>query len=147
MNIQNYLPGLLITGALSLMLCSCKQATTAARQSMDTAGALKQKTAADSTHLVGVWLDEGLKLDKGQKVAYEILTSGPKAYIQVITFTSSKLNINDNPDIAPGATEIKKSSNKYIGVANPNETYTLDKAGNLLIYDETGLIMTCKKML
>jgi hypothetical protein len=126
-------------------IASCKQHTTA-----DSKAVVKQDSVVktDTTHLIGVWLDEEIKTEKGEQVAYELVGQGKKTYIQVITFTEKKLNIDDNPAIAPGASLLKLSGgNKYVGVDRPNEIYMIDKSGELFIYDETGLVAKCKRLL
>lgn len=127
-----------------LAIASCKQHT-----STNESAAVKKDTIVktDSTHLIGVWLDQEIKTEKGEQVAYQLVSQGKKTFIQVITFTEKKLDIDDNPRIAPGASQLKTSGNKYISVDRPNEIYMVGKNGDLFIYDETGLIAQCKKLL
>ncbi|WP_139235690.1 hypothetical protein [Mucilaginibacter polytrichastri] len=124
-------------------IASCKQHT------IDNKAAVKQDSVVktDSTHLIGVWLDEEIKTEKGEQVAYELVSQGKKTFIQVITFTEKKLNIDDNPAIAPGASLLKTSGNKFVSLERPNEIYMVDKSGELFIYDETGLVAKCKRLL
>jgi hypothetical protein len=103
--------------------------------------------AADSGHLVGVWHDETIKSDKGEQIAYEVVSSGKKIYIQAITFVGTDLKVNDTPPISPSATEIKKDGDHFVSVERTTETYKVDKAGNLLIYDNKELVALCKKLL
>jgi hypothetical protein len=127
-----------------LAIASCKQQT-----NTNTSTSVKKDTVVktDSTHLIGVWLDQEIKTEKGEQVAYQLVSQGKKTFIQVITFTEKKLDIDDNPRIAPGASQLKTSGNKYISVDRPNEIYMVGKNGDLFIYDETGLIAQCKKLL
>ena len=65
----------------------------------------------------------------------------------MITFKEKKLSVNDNPEISPSASEVKKEKNRYISLADAADIYLVEKAGDLLIYDRTGFIARCKKML
>jgi hypothetical protein len=103
--------------------------------------------AVDSGHLIGVWHDEAIKSDKGEEIAYEVVSSGKKVYIQAITFTGTNLTVNDTPPITPSASEIKRVGDKYVGIQNADEVYKIDKDGNLLIYDKDKLVAVCKKLL
>ena len=103
--------------------------------------------AVDSGHLIGAWHDEAIKSDKGEEIAYEVVSSGKKIYIQAITFTGTNLTLNDTPPITPSASEIKRVGDKYVGVANADEVYKVDEKGNLLIYDKDKLVAVCKKLL
>lgn len=108
----------------------------------------KVEVAKDTTHLQGVWFDESIKTDKGEQIAYEIVSRGSKVYIQVITFTGKKLNVPDSPDLSPDATELKKTGNKYVSVQSAGESYIIDhNSGDLFIYDQSGLIAHCKRLL
>jgi hypothetical protein len=135
---------IIIAVAAGLAIASCKQqASTNTSTSVKKASVVK----TDTTHLIGVWLDQEIKTEKGEQVAYELLSQGKKTFIQVITFTEKKLDIDDNPRIAAGASELKTSGNKFISVDRANEIYMVGKNGDLYIYDETGLIAQCKKLL
>jgi hypothetical protein len=101
----------------------------------------------DSGKLVGAWHDEAIKSDKGEDIAYEVISSGHKVYIQAITFKGTNLTLNDTPPITPAATEIKKDGDKYVSVERPDESYKIDKEGNLELYDKGVLVATCKKLL
>jgi hypothetical protein len=101
----------------------------------------------NSGHLIGVWHDETIKSDKGEEIAYEVVSSGKKIYIQAITFTGTNLTVNDTPPISPSASEIKRVGDKYVGVASADEVYKVDEKGNLLIYDKDKLVAVCKKLL
>ncbi len=109
--------------------------------------AVQEKPNAPASHLIGVWLDETLKTEQGEKIAYQMVRSGEKTYLQVISFTGTKLDVNDNPPLSPSAMELKRNGQKYISTERPNEIYTFDKSGAMLVYDETGLLMKCKRML
>lgn len=139
---------LLLAGVgLSVAVASCKQSANTTAKTANTVIKKDSVVRKDSTHLIGVWLDEEIKTEKGEHVAYELVSQGPKTYIQVITFTEKKLNIDENPAISPSAMELKKSGNKYISVERANEIYMVNQTGDLNIYDETGIIATCKRML
>ncbi len=129
----------LVTG---LTACNTKSTTTTA----DTTKRIATVTKTDSTHLLGMWLDEEIKTEKGEQVAYQIVTQGPKTFIQVITFKDKKLNVNDNPEIGPSALTVKKKANNRYTDDNGG-IYVIEKAGDLLIYDQTGFIAKCKKLL
>lgn len=102
---------------------------------------------ADTGKLVGVWYDESIKTEQGQQIAYEVISKGKKVYIQAITFNSNNLKVSDSPVIDSTATLLKRNGNVFINANSPNEIYKVDKAGNLLIYDQTGLVVKCKKVL
>ena len=136
----------IITGFLIVAFATCKSTPT--KKVSDTAKQVTAVVKKDSTHLLGMWLDESIKSEKGEQVAYQIVTQGPKTYIQVITFSGKKLNVNDNPDIAPSASAIKKTANnRYVSVVDATEIYMIEKTGDLLMYDQTGFIAKCKKLL
>ncbi|NCD69381.1 hypothetical protein [Mucilaginibacter agri] len=132
---------------LSMAIASCKQSANTAATTNKSVAKKDSVVRKDSTHLIGVWLDGDIKTEKGENVAYELVSQGTKTYIQVITFTEKKLNIDENPAISPSAMELKKSGNKYISLERANEIYMVNAAGELNIYDETGIIATCKRML
>ena len=114
----------------------------------DTATTVKPVSVKpDSGKLVGAWHDEAIKSDKGEEIAYEVISSGHKVYIQAITFTGTNLTLNDTPPITPAASEIKKEGDKYISIERPDESYKIDKEGNLQLYDKSVLVATCKKLL
>jgi hypothetical protein len=97
--------------------------------------------------LIGVWHDEAIHSDKGEQIAYELVTAGDKTYIQAITFVGNDLKLNDTPPITPSASELKKDGDKYTSVERPGESYQIDKDGGLLIYDGGELITKCKKLI
>ncbi|MDB5127545.1 hypothetical protein [Mucilaginibacter sp.] len=129
---------------------SCNQSAKTDKAPVATDTTLKAEVkpaVVDSGKLVGAWHDEAIKSDKGEEIAYEVVSSGHKVYIQAITFTGKNLTLNDTPPISPSASEIKKEGDKYVSVERPDETYKIDKEGNLLIYDKGSLVATCKKLL
>jgi hypothetical protein len=127
---------------------SCNQSAKTDKTATDTTLKAEVKPAVvDSGKLVGAWHDEAIKTDKGEEIAYEVVSSGHKVYIQAITFTGKNLTLNDTPPISPSASEIKKEGDKYVSVERPDESYKIDKEGNLLIYDKGTLVATCKKLL
>jgi hypothetical protein len=129
-------------------LSSCTNPVTNDKKAATTIPAAKpQPMTVDSGKLVGAWHDESIKTDKGEQIAYEVVSSGQKVYIQAITFTGKKLKLNDTPPISPSASEIKRQGDKYVCVDRPDESYKIDKLGNLLIYDKGSLVATCTKLL
>lgn len=106
------------------------------------------KPATEKTgKLVGAWHDETIKSDKGEQIAYEVISSGSKVYIQAITFVGTNLKLNDTPPITSSASEITKDGDKYHSVERPAEIYIVDKNGDLLIYDGTELVAKCKRLI
>ncbi|MFD0763809.1 hypothetical protein ACFQZI_03015 [Mucilaginibacter lutimaris] len=101
----------------------------------------------DTGKLVGAWHDETIKTDKGESIAYEVVSSGHKVYIQAITFVGNDLKLNDTPPITAAASEIRKEGDGYVSVERPDESYKVDKKGNLLLFDKGILVATCKKIL
>ncbi|WP_377161587.1 hypothetical protein [Mucilaginibacter terrae] len=97
--------------------------------------------------LVGVWYDELIKSDKGEQIAYVVISKDKQFFIQAIAFPGTKLVVSDVPEIDPSATELTKTTNGYVNINNNAELYKVDKAGNLLIYDQGELVMTCKKVM
>lgn len=142
--------GKLLLLAIVITIAACnsdtKPGSTTDTAKADTTVKLKP-AAADSGHLVGVWHDETIKSDKGEQIAYEVVSSGKKIYIQAITFVGNDLKVNDTPPISPSATQIKKDGDHFVSVERPTETYKVDKKGNLLIYDNGELVAICKKLL
>nr|WP_067059707.1 hypothetical protein [Mucilaginibacter sp. L294] len=130
------------------VVSSCDRSTkTDAAKTDSTATVKTAPMKVDSGKLVGAWHDEAIKSDKGEEIAYEVISSGHKVYIQAITFTGTDLTLNDTPPITPAATEIKKDGDKYVSVERPDESYKIDKEGNLELYDKGVLVATCKKLL
>jgi hypothetical protein len=133
---------------LVVTIASCDRSTkTDAAKTDSTATVKPTPMKVDSGKLVGAWHDETIKSDKGEEIAYEVISSGHKVYIQAITFTGTNLTLNDTPPITPSASEIKKDGDKYISVERPDESYKIDKQGNLELYDKGVLVATCKKIL
>ncbi|MDB5061909.1 MAG: hypothetical protein JWP67_1752 [Mucilaginibacter sp.] len=139
---------LLLAIVITIAACNSdtKTGSTTDTAKVDTT-AKHKPAAADSGHLVGVWHDETIKSDKGEQIAYEVVSNGKKIYIQAITFVGNDLKVNDTPPISPSASEIKKDGDHFVSVERPTETYKVDKKGNLLIYDNAELVAICKKLL
>jgi hypothetical protein len=147
---RTYISLLAIIAIAALSFASCNQSAKTDKAAVATDTTLKTEVkpaVVDSGKLVGAWHDEAIKSDKGEEIAYEVVSSGHKVYIQAITFTGKNLTLNDTPPISPSASEIKKDGDKYVSVERPDETYKIDKQGNLLIYDKGTLVATCKKLL
>lgn len=139
----------MFAAVITIAACSSdtKTGSTTDTAQVDTTIVKPKPVAADSGHLVGVWHDETIKSDKGEQIAYEVVSSGKKIYIQAITFVGNDLKVNDTPPISPSASEIKKDGDHFVGVERPAETYKVDGKGNLLIYDNGELVAVCKKLL
>jgi hypothetical protein len=147
---HTYISRLAIIAIAALSFTSCNQSAKTDKAAVTTDTTLKAEVkpaVVDSGKLVGAWHDEAIKSDKGEEIAYEVVSSGHKVYIQAITFTGKNLTLNDTPPISPSASEIKKDGDKYVSVERPDETYKIDTEGNLLIYDKGTLVATCKKLL
>ncbi|MBD1386177.1 hypothetical protein IDJ75_12875 [Mucilaginibacter rigui] len=133
---------------LVITITSCDRSAKTTTAKTDSTAAVKPAPMkVDSGKLIGAWHDEAIKSDKGEEIAYEVVSSGHKVYIQAITFTGTDLTLNDTPPITPAATEIKKDGDKYVSVERPDESYKIDKEGNLELYDKGVLVATCKKIL
>lgn len=128
---------------------SCDRSAKTDTKATDTIAKLPvtKPAVVDSGKLVGAWHDEAIKTDKGEEIAYEVISSGHKVYIQAITFTGKNLTLNDTPPITPAASEIKKNGDGYVSVERPDESYKIDKHGNLLLFDKGILVATCKRIL
>lgn len=137
--------------AVMIITASCNSNTQKAPKTdsakTDSLAKLTPTAAIDSGHLVGAWHDEAIKSEKGEQIAYEVISSGKKIYIQAITFTGTNLKLNDTPPITASASEITRDGDKFVTVGRPTETYRVDKKGNLLIYDDKTLIAVCKRLL
>jgi hypothetical protein len=144
---------LMMATGLALTACGSKEkpkTESAAAKPADSSKSVAKTTAPANVtgHLLGVWYDESLKTEQGQQIAYEIISYNGKVFIQPIAFTGKKLQVSDMPEIDPSsAVELKKSKGVYINANEPNEIYKVDKKGNLLIYDKTGLIASFKKVM
>ena len=138
---------MLITLTITAITACERSAQTTTVKADSAATAKPQPMKVDSGKLVGAWHDEAIKSDKGEEIAYEVVNSGHKFYIQAITFTGTNLTLNDTPPITPAASEIKRVGDKYVSVERPDESYKIDKQGNLLLYDKGVLVATCKKLL
>lgn len=151
---QNVVRMKLYKGKLMISALSIAAITTACKQKPQQQAAkpaeqpIAHKPAvSDSTRLIGLWLDEGIKTEKGEQIAYQIVGQGDKNYIQVITFTGKKLDVSDRPEISPSAMPVKKVGEKYISLQDTNQVFVIYKGGDLLIHDETGMVARCKRML
>jgi hypothetical protein len=145
--------GIFIIAILLLTACDQKDNTPVGKAVVKASPAPAAPTPKVATapavtgSLLGVWYDESLKTEHGEQIAYEIISYEKRVFIQPIAFTGKKLQVSDMPELSPSATELRKSKGVYINVNQPNEIYKVDKTGNLLIYDQTGLLATFKKVL
>ncbi|GGH14549.1 hypothetical protein [Mucilaginibacter phyllosphaerae] len=146
---HTYLSRLAIVIIAALGLSSCNRSAKTDTKATDTIAKLPaaKPAAVDSGKLVGAWHDEAIKTDKGEEIAYEVISSGHKVYIQAITFTGKNLILNDTPPITPAASEIRKDGDGYVSVERPDESYKIDKEGHLLLYDKGILVARCKRIL
>ncbi len=153
-DMKKQLAYLAIATGLAFTACQSKEKPKAesavATKPTDTIKPVTHPTAPAGVtgHLLGVWYDETLKTEQGHQIAYEIISYNGKVFIQPIAFSGKKLQVSDMPEINPeSAVELKKSKGVYINANEPNEIYKVDKKGNLLIYDKTGLIASFKKVM
>ncbi|RWY57457.1 hypothetical protein [Mucilaginibacter gilvus] len=138
---------LVITAFIALSACNNASKTAETKTDSTAAvGAVPAATGQTGT-LIGAWHDEAIKSEKGESIAYELISSGDKTYIQAITFVGKNLKLNDTPPITPSASELKKDGDKYTSIERPSEYYQIDKAGDLLIYDGTDMVAKCKKLI
>jgi hypothetical protein len=141
---------LAITAFIAITACNNTSKTTETKTDStatpQAAAALPAATGQTGT-LIGAWHDEAIKSEKGESIAYELISSGDKTYIQAITFVGNNLKLNDTPPITPSASELKKDGDKYTSIERPSEYYQIDKNGDLLIYDGTEMVAKCKKLL
>ncbi|AMR31697.1 hypothetical protein A0256_09815 [Mucilaginibacter sp. PAMC 26640] len=143
---------LIVLSTLSFFIATgCKQAGKGSAGKADSVKADSSSglkaTSSKTGKLVGAWHDETIKSDKGEQIAYEVISSGSKVYIQAITFVGTNLKLNDTPPITDSASEIVKDGDKYHSVERPTEIYVVDKSGDLLIYDGTELVAKCKRLI
>jgi hypothetical protein len=137
-----------ICTVLSFFAFSCDNSAKTTTTKTDSTATARPATGKPATgKLIGVWHDTAIHSDKGEQIAYELVTGGDKTYIQAITFIGKDLKLNDTPPITPSASELKKDGGRYTSVERPGETYQIDKNGDLLIYDGTELVATCKKLI
>jgi hypothetical protein len=145
---HKFISRLTIVAIATLTFASCDRAAKTNTNAKDSTAIAPAKPAVvDSGKLVGAWHDEAIKSEKGEEIAYEVVSSGHKVYIQAITFTGTNLKLNDTPPISPSASEIRKEGDKYVSVERPDESYKIDKEGNLELYDKGVLVATCKRLL
>lgn len=139
-------------------ICACNQATKTTDTKTDSVAKADSAAKAEDAgvvgphlneagKLVGAWHDETIKSEKGEQIAYEVVTDGKKVYIQAITFVGTNLKLNDTPPITAAASEIVKDGDQYHSVERPAEVYKIDKNGDLLIYDGAELVAKCKKLI
>lgn len=145
----------LLTAAIALAVLSCersprpvdsKEESTKRIDKLDVVPKTNQ-SATDSSQLLGVWYDEGIKTPEGANVAYQIIANDIKVFIQPIAFKGKKFQVSDQPVISSSATELKREGNHYVSIDSPEDAYEVDKDGNLLIFHEGKLIVVCKKIL
>jgi hypothetical protein len=144
--------GKLLAITVLIAVSACNNASKPAETKTDSTTTTQATAAAPATTgqtgtLIGAWHDEAIKSEKGEQIAYELISSGDKAYIQAITFVGTNLKLNDTPPITPSASELKKDGNKYTSIERPAEYYLIDKDGDLLIYDGTEMVARCKKLI
>ncbi|MEO7211448.1 hypothetical protein [Mucilaginibacter sp.] len=141
--------GKLLAVTALIAVSACNNASKTAETKTDSTAAVATVPAAtgQTGTLIGAWHDEAIKSEKGESIAYELISSGDKTYIQAITFVGNNLKLNDTPPITPSASELKKDGDKYTSVERPSEYYQIDKAGDLLIYDGTEMVAKCKKLI
>lgn len=145
---HKYISRFAIVAIATLTFASCDRSAKNNTHAKDSTAIAPVKPAVvDSGKLVGAWHDEAIKSEKGEEIAYEVVSSGHKVYIQAITFTGTNLKLNDTPPISPSASEIRKEGDKYVSVERPDESYKIDKEGNLELYDKGVLVATCKRLL
>lgn len=113
----------------------------------DTLAGIKEVDSSDSTHLLGVWYDEGIKTPEGASVAYQVIMQQQRVFIQPIAFKGEKFQVSDQPVVQAGASELKRNGNHYVSLESPEDAYEVDKEGNLLIFHEGKLVVVCKKIL
>ncbi|OOQ56495.1 hypothetical protein [Mucilaginibacter pedocola] len=138
--------------AIVVALSACdNKAKQSAEEKADSTNAaateLPDTTKGKTGTLIGAWHDEAIKSEKGEQIAYELLSSGDKFYIQAITFVGNNLKLNDTPPVTPSASELKKDGDKYRSAERPEEYYLVDKDGDLLIYDGAEMVAKCKKLI
>lgn len=150
---------LVLTLGAGLLVAACNNSTSTNTNkkdttAKDTSATPNQPGANEEVHmhgttgkLLGVWYDESIKTEQGEKIAYQVIASNNKVYIQVISFAGTKLQVSDEPVVLPSASELKKDTEGYVSVERPTERYVVDKKGNLLIYDQKELVVTCKKIM
>src|SRR5690606_558142 len=143
-----------LIGALATSACTQSQAPKATNtedksivqpSQPDTVGQMAL-SAADSTHLLGVWFDETIKSPEGANVAYQVIARQQRVFIQPIAFKGNKLQVSDQPVVSAYATELKKNGNYYVSLESPEDAYEVDKEGNLLIFHKGKLVVVCKKI-
>lgn len=148
---------MLVWLAIALAISSCRQSQAPKAANVDdkpivplnrpdTSG-MAAPSAADSTHLLGVWFDETIKSPEGANVAYQVLAHQQRVFIQPIAFKGKKLQVSDQLAVSPYATELKKNGNYYVSLESPEDAYEVDKEGNLLIFHKGKLVVVCKKIL
>lgn len=147
----------LVFGTLLLTGSACnentQQATTTTNNTAisntvrDTLADIKEVGSADSTYLLGVWYDEGIKTPEGANIAYQVITQQQRVFIQPVAFKGEKFQVSDQPVVTPGAAELKRNGNHYTSIESPEDAYEVDKDGNLLIFHEGKLVVSCKKIL
>jgi len=142
---------ILATGIASLLIFSAcdnqPKKETEVKQATPAPAVVPTPVQKATGKLVGVWYDEQIKSEKGEQIAYVIIAKDKQIFIQAVAFPGTKLVVSDVPEIESSATELRKTANGYVNISNDLELYKIDKGGNLLIYDQGELLMTCKKVM
>lgn len=96
--------------------------------------------------LRGVWYDEQLSLTTGKKTGYKFISSGGKLYVAACNPDEENLQAGASTTLSPLATELVINKTQFTNAENPNEYYLVNAEEDLLIYDEAGLVVKCKRI-
>ena len=96
--------------------------------------------------LRGVWYDEQLSLTTGKRTGYKFISFGGKLYVAACNPDEENLQSGASTTLSPLATELVINKTQFTNAENPNEYYLVNEEEDLLIYDEAGLIVKCKRI-
>lgn len=124
--------------------CSSDKSKEVSRSPQETS--FYEDSQTDVGRLRGVWYDEDLSLRLGRKTGYKFISANGKLFVAPCVPSEENLQRGATTKLDPLATELVINRTQFTNANNPNEYYIVDEEEDLLIYDEAGLIVKCKRI-
>lgn len=106
----------------------------------------RMKAAAIKCRLIGLWIDTSYGSVINTKTGYKLAKGkGNKLFIETCNPDSEVQSKNAITMIDALATEVKRMKNRFSDLES-DQYYIINNSGDLSIYDNYGLITTCKKV-